>query len=140
MLSKVFGIGLVLVLVVSMFGGLPGAAGGASPDDAEGKDIQGQVEADQFRSQAYTVAEDGMQSLSGQTEVFVGQGFDKCEIPTLSQMQNWITNSPYRAVNLYIGGSCRSCPNSALTASYVSQLSQQGWKFIPTWVGPHPLV
>jgi uncharacterized repeat protein (TIGR01451 family) len=51
-------------------------------------------------------------------------------------MQNWITNSPYGAVNLYIGGSCRSCPNSALTASYVSQLSQQGWKFIPTWVGP----
>ena len=71
-----------------------------------------------------------------QTEIFVGQGFDTCEIPTLSQMQNWITNSPYGAVNLYIGGSCRSCTNSALTASYVSQLSQQGWKFIPTWVGP----
>ncbi|RCV63253.1 PKD repeat-containing protein [Methanophagales archaeon] len=81
-------------------------------------------------------AEDKIQSLNSQTEIFVGQGFDKCEIPTLSQMQNWITNSPYGAVNLYIGGSCRSCPNSALTASYVSQLSQQGWKFIPTWVGP----
>jgi len=81
-------------------------------------------------------AEDKIQSLSSQTEIFVGQGFDKCEIPTLTQMQNWITNSPYGAVNLYIGGSCRSCPNLALTASYVSQLSQQGWKFIPTWVGP----
>ena len=81
-------------------------------------------------------AEDKIQSLSSQTEIFVGQGFDKCEIPTLSQMQNWITNSPYGVVNLYIGGSCRSCSNSALTASYVSQLSQQGWKFIPTWVGP----
>jgi hypothetical protein len=24
----------------------------------------------------------------------------------------------------------------ALNAAYISQLSQQGWKFIPTWVGP----
>lgn len=67
---------------------------------------------------------------------FLGQGFDKCEIATLSQLQNWIVNSPYRAVNLYIGGSCRSCANSALTAAYISQLRQQGWSFIPTWVGP----
>jgi len=70
------------------------------------------------------------------TQNFLGQGFDKCEIATISQLQNWITNSPYRAVNLYIGGSCRSCSNSALTASYISQMSQQGWFFIPTWVGP----
>jgi regulation of enolase protein 1 (concanavalin A-like superfamily) len=68
--------------------------------------------------------------------LFTGQGFDKCEIPTLSQLQIWITNSPYKVVNLYIGGSRRSCANSALTSSYVTQLSQQGWKFIPTWVGP----
>lgn len=99
-----------------------------------------------------TATKDGYNSASGsdtitvqpntpippdtQTEIFVGQGFDKCEIPTLSQMQNWITNSPYRAVNLYIGGSTRSCDNPTLTASYVSQLGQQGWKFIPTWAGP----
>ncbi len=83
---------------------------------------------------AIMIASVGMGAASA--ENFLGQGFDKCEIPTLSQMQNWITNSPYRAVNLYIGGSVRSCTNSALTASYVSQLSQQGWKFIPTWVGP----
>jgi len=76
------------------------------------------------------------QSLGSRTEIFTGQGFDTCEIPTLSQMQTWITHSPYDVVNLYIGGSCRACPNSALTASYVSELSQQGWKFIPTWVGP----
>lgn len=73
---------------------------------------------------------------AGNWQHFEGQGFDKCEIPSLNQLQNWITNSPYRAVNLYIGGSCRSCPNSALTNSYILQLSQQGWVFIPTWVGP----
>ncbi len=70
------------------------------------------------------------------TSIFKGQGFDKCEIPTLSQMQTWIDESPYRVVNLYIGGSKRSCRNRALTSSYITQLSEQGWKFIPTWVGP----
>jgi glucose/arabinose dehydrogenase/photosystem II stability/assembly factor-like uncharacterized protein len=72
----------------------------------------------------------------GSTEMFIGQGFDKCEIPTLSQLQTWWNGSPYKVVNLYIGGSSRTCANSALTASYVQQLHQQGWKFIPTWVGP----
>jgi len=76
------------------------------------------------------------QGLGDRTQTFVGQGFDKCEVASLSQLQSWITNSPYRVVNLYIGGSSRACANSALTASFVSQLGQQGWKFIPTWVGP----
>ena len=70
------------------------------------------------------------------TEVLVGQGFDKCEIPTFAQMQTWADASPYQAVNLYIGGSNRACWNSALNSSYLSLLYQQGWKFIPTWVGP----
>jgi photosystem II stability/assembly factor-like uncharacterized protein len=70
------------------------------------------------------------------TAAFVGQGFDKCEIPTLSQMQTWWNSSPYKTVNLYIGGSSRTCTNSALTPSYLFRLSQQGWRFIPTWVGP----
>ena len=38
-----------------------------------------------------------------------GKGFDKCEIPSLSQMQTWWDASPYKAVNLYIGGSSRAC-------------------------------
>ena len=72
----------------------------------------------------------------GNTETFIGQGFDKCEIPTLSQLQKWWDSSPYKTVNLYIGGSSRACANSALTDNYLNQLHQQGWKFIPTWVGP----
>ena len=30
---------------------------------------------------------------------FVGQGFERCEIPTLSQMQTWQASSPYKTVN-----------------------------------------
>jgi len=73
---------------------------------------------------------------SSQVISFNGQGFDKCEIPGLTEMQEWITHSPYRVVNLYIGGVNRACSNLPLTADYLAQLSQLGWKFIPTWIGP----
>jgi hypothetical protein len=82
------------------------------------------------------VATSGSLSTWDNTEVLVGQGFDKCEVPTLSQMQTWSVSGPYQAVNLYIGGSSRACDNLSLTASYLKQLHQQGWTFIPTWVGP----
>jgi hypothetical protein len=73
---------------------------------------------------------------AARVEPHVGQGFDKCEIPSLAQLQAWKAESPYSAVNLYIGGSCRACLNSALTAPYVSSIANQGWRLIPTWVGP----
>jgi photosystem II stability/assembly factor-like uncharacterized protein len=79
---------------------------------------------------------DPSQSPGSRTRTLAGQGFDKCEIASLDQLQNWITSSPYAAVNLYAGGSCRACANSALSAAYLSALSRQGWTFIPTWVGP----
>jgi PKD repeat protein len=72
----------------------------------------------------------------GNTQLFVGQGFDLCEIPTLSQLQTWWANSPFKTVNLYIGGSARACPNIILSASYLDQVRQQGWSFIPIWAGP----
>ena len=67
---------------------------------------------------------------------FIGHAFDKCEIPTLSQLQRWFTSSPYKAVNLYIGGISRYCSNAALSATYLRAMNLQGWQFIPTWVGP----
>ncbi|MFT3892404.1 MAG: DUF1906 domain-containing protein [Anaerolineales bacterium] len=75
-------------------------------------------------------------SNGGNSQIYIGQGFDICEIPTLSQMETWAVSSPYKAINLYIGGSSRLCSNTALTASYLKQLTALGWKFIPTWVGP----
>ena len=67
---------------------------------------------------------------------FIGHAFDKCEIPTLNQLQSWYTSSPYNAVNLYIGGVSRYCSNSALSLNYLRAMYLQGWQFIPTWVGP----
>ncbi|MCP4544391.1 MAG: DUF1906 domain-containing protein [Chloroflexi bacterium] len=96
----------------------------------------GRVSADSVTESSEPSDVDSTRSLGSQTQAFVGQGFDKCEIASLNQLQNWMTHSPYKAVNLYIGGSSRACANTGLTASLVSQASLQGWKFIPTWVGP----
>jgi photosystem II stability/assembly factor-like uncharacterized protein len=64
-----------------------------------------------------------------------GQGFDSCTKPGLHQMLTWYAQSPYRVWNLYIGGSSRAnC--GTLTKSFVESLAGQGWKLIPTWVGP----
>lgn len=63
------------------------------------------------------------------------QGFDKCEIPSSSQLQTWWDSSPYYEVNIYIGGASRACANSGLTAAWIAAANTQGWNFIPTWVG-----
>jgi hypothetical protein len=75
-------------------------------------------------------------TLGSRTQIWAGQGFDTCEIPSFDALQEWITHSPYGAVNLYIGGSGRFCSNRALTAPFLARLAAIGWKFIPTWVGP----
>jgi photosystem II stability/assembly factor-like uncharacterized protein len=70
------------------------------------------------------------------------QGFDKCNIPygtkteSASQMQTWWDASPYYFTNLYIGGVSRYCSNTELDAVWVNMVANQGWSFVPTWVGP----
>lgn len=70
------------------------------------------------------------------TLAVIGHGFDKCEVARPDQLLDWSYNSPYRAVNLYIGGTSRACSNRALSASLLHEFARQGWTFIPTWVGP----
>jgi photosystem II stability/assembly factor-like uncharacterized protein len=65
--------------------------------------------------------------------------FDTCFLPTPSQMAAWWGNSPYAEVNLYIGGANRGCEShnsQYLNAQWVETVGNQGWNFIPTWVGP----
>lgn len=81
-----------------------------------------------------SIASDAPQSL---TAVYQGHAFDKCEVPTLAQLQEWIVSSPYGGLNIYIGGTLRACANAALNADYIDQIRNgQGWSLIPTWVGP----
>ncbi len=76
------------------------------------------------------------QDTVSRTAVARGAGFDVCDLPYISELAAWYSASPYRIINLYLGGSVRYCDNEQLTAQAVSQLSAQGWSFIPTWVGP----
>jgi photosystem II stability/assembly factor-like uncharacterized protein len=74
--------------------------------------------------------------IEDRTARLAGPGFDKCELASEEELRRWIAESPYRAVNLYIGGSMRACLNETMDASRLKVLTQQGWTFIPTWVGP----
>ncbi len=89
-------------------------------------------------SQMRSLAPSLMAAAAGSinTQAFSGQGFDMCEIASLSQLQAWWIGSPYKVVNLYIGGGARACANNGLSAATIGQMRQQGWLFIPTWVGP----
>jgi photosystem II stability/assembly factor-like uncharacterized protein len=63
---------------------------------------------------------------TGLTARVVGQGFDACSLPSLSQFSNWWANSPYMTYNLYIGGSAKNAGCNPLSASFVSSLAGQG--------------
>jgi photosystem II stability/assembly factor-like uncharacterized protein len=65
-----------------------------------------------------------------------GKGFDKCAIGTVSQMQSWWTNTPWSWANVYIGGANRGCAQAGLSSSWVHSVFTQGWRLLPTWVGP----
>lgn len=65
---------------------------------------------------------------------FAGLAFDVCAAPELDTMRAWLA-SPYRAIGVYVSGELRACRQPNLTASWVRQVSEMGWKLIPIDVG-----
>lgn len=68
---------------------------------------------------------------------FTGYGFDQCVAPTQTEMDRWLTSSPYWAVGIYISGDSRGClsqPN--LTPTWVDTQLRNGWRLLPVTVGP----
>jgi hypothetical protein len=65
---------------------------------------------------------------------YTGLAFDTCTAPTLAQMSAWLA-SPYRAVDIYIGGVNRSCAQPQLTPSWVSAVTAMGWRLVPIYLG-----
>lgn len=70
--------------------------------------------------------------------VIQGQGFDVCSLPSVSTMQTWWNQSPYTFYGLYLGGIQLPAQCARADAAWVHAVHQQGWSFIPTWVGPQP--
>ncbi|HEX6686029.1 MAG TPA: glycoside hydrolase domain-containing protein [Candidatus Limnocylindrales bacterium] len=66
-----------------------------------------------------------------QPGTFAGRGFDTCAAPSQSTMNTWRNSSPYRAVGIYISGSSRSCSQPNLTATWVTNQTNNGWRLIP---------
>jgi hypothetical protein len=64
---------------------------------------------------------------------FHGEGFDECGLPSIADLKAW-SSSPYKALNLYIGGINEGCPQH-ITANWVKQATALGWALIPTYVG-----
>ena len=70
-------------------------------------------------------------------QYYTEQGFDKCAVASIPELQEWWNTSPYRVTNLYIGGKNVGCKqqNKRINKDYVENIKNIGWKVIPTWVG-----
>ena len=68
--------------------------------------------------------------------VVQAQGFDVCGLPSIPKMQTWWSESPYTVYGLYLGGIQLPSTCAGVDAAWVKAVHQQGWSFIPTWVGP----
>jgi hypothetical protein len=63
-------------------------------------------------------------------------GWDTCQAPSTAAMQSWWTGTAYWWIGTYIGGSARSCSQPNLSAAWYNTTYNQGWRFMPIWVGP----
>jgi hypothetical protein len=71
---------------------------------------------------------------------YSGYAFDACSAPSIGALQAW-SASPFRALNVYVGGSDRACGQPNLSAGWVRTVINMGWRLIPTYVSlqaPHP--
>jgi hypothetical protein len=66
---------------------------------------------------------------------FRGLAFDTCTAPSRQAMEAWRT-SPYQAVGIYISGRNRACTQPELTAAWVKDVTEMGWKLLPLSLGP----
>lgn len=79
------------------------------------------------------------------TTIFEGPGFDRCDTPSVEDLQVWWDLSPYRFVGIYYGGNNRICddqlqlsPAESQGREWVRQVTAMGWKILPIWAGPSP--
>jgi photosystem II stability/assembly factor-like uncharacterized protein len=89
-----------------------------------------------YKQYTNTLSADFVVNPPSQVIIGAHQGFDRCNVASIADMQTWWYDSPYYSINLYIGGSLSHCANQELNPIWVQEVSKQGWTFIPTWVGP----
>lgn len=74
----------------------------------------------------------------GDTAIVTAPGFDTCIAPPTNLLKTWWDKSPYRWLNVYLGGVSMfpTCGGKDLTSAWVRSVYEQGWSMLPTWVGP----
>lgn len=74
----------------------------------------------------------------GDAVIVTAPGFDTCVAPPAPLLQTWWDKSPYRWLNVYLGGASMfpKCGGKDLTPEWVRAVYEQGWSLLPTWVGP----
>jgi Domain of unknown function (DUF1906) len=83
-----------------------------------------------------TEAPAAVPALSSSVASYIGLGFDTCAAPSAAYMKAWRSNSPYRAIGVYIGGSDEACAQPNLTKGWLTKQAAAGWHFMPMYVGP----
>lgn len=63
-----------------------------------------------------------------------GQALDLCAAPSLSAVRDF-SATPYRSINIYIGGINMGCSQPRLDPGWVRTVVRLGWGLIPTYVG-----
>jgi hypothetical protein len=71
----------------------------------------------------------------GRTRHYDAGGLDSCNAPTHPQMAAFWHQTRWWWWGIYIGGVNRACPNTNLTARWVSREVRRGWGLEPIWVG-----
>lgn len=73
----------------------------------------------------------------GEVAIVNAPGFDTCVAPPAHLLATWWDKSPYRWLNVYLGGVSmfHTCGGKNLTPEWVRTVYEQGWSFLPTWVG-----
>ncbi len=74
-------------------------------------------------------------ALPPQPGTYLGKGFDTCTAPSQNTMNAWRRSSPYGAIGIYISGASRSCAQPNLTATWVANQVNNGWRLIPIELG-----
>jgi glycoside hydrolase-like protein len=66
--------------------------------------------------------------------ISVGDGFDTCRLPPVSDMKAWWGTTNYRAIGVYIGGADTVC--ASVTETWLNSVMTMGWDVWLLWVGP----
>ncbi|EGD42448.1 peptidoglycan binding domain-containing protein [Nocardioidaceae bacterium Broad-1] len=68
---------------------------------------------------------------------FTGFGFDQCQAPSQTAMDQWWKHSNFTGVGIYIAGKSRACRvQTYLSATWVRTQQARGWRLLPITLGP----